>query len=665
MTDGPNGARGGGSLIGGVASAAFPVGIALGATWNPDLLREIGVALAEEVKSKGAHVSLGPTVNIHRSQTNGRNFECYSEDPVLTADLAVAMIDGLQSQGIAATIKHFAGNESEFQRATISSEIDERTLREVYLVPFEAAVKRAGVWAVMSSYNRLGGTFTSEHGWLLDTVLRGEWGFDGAVMSDWFGSHATAPTLNAGLDIEMPGPPRDRGDKAIAAVAAGDVTAATIRTRALNVLRLMARTGAIDDHRPHHEQADDRPGHRALIRRAGAEGTVLLTNDGILPLATHGTIAVIGPNAKTAQIMGGGSSQLNPHYRVSPWDGLVAALGEDRLTYAYGCDNAKFQPLLQGPLRMDIFADRTLSGEPVATDTLAEAQGFWFGTLKGGVAAADFSARFAADFVAPQTGVWRLGLRAAGLARVRVNGVEVAEAWESWTRGDTFFEEGCDEVLADVPMTAGQSYAIEIDFASKPPALFTFSALAVGLGLPAGDAEITDAVAAARAAETVILCVGRDGSWDTEGADLPGIALPGRQDELIAAVAAANPRTVVVLQTGGPVAMPWLGDVAAVLQAWYPGQETGNAIADVLHGPRRTGWPPAPDLPRPLAGRGDMVTGPRGLSRSRWPGPVRGRRVHRLPPPRPHRHPAAVRLRSRPVLHDLRSVRPVRGRLGS
>ena len=193
VTDGPNGARGGGSLIGGVKSAAFPVGIALGAAWDPDLVREIGAALAEEAKSKGAHVLLGPTINIHRSVTNGRNFECYSEDPVLTAELAVAYVEGLQSQGVAATPKHFAGNESEIQRTTMSSEIDERTLREVYLPPFEAAVKRAKTWALMTSYNRLNGTYTSEHPWLITEVLRGDWGFDGLVMSDWFGSHSTAP----------------------------------------------------------------------------------------------------------------------------------------------------------------------------------------------------------------------------------------------------------------------------------------------------------------------------------------------------------------------------------------------------------------------------------------------------------------------------------------
>jgi beta-glucosidase len=585
VTDGPNGARGGGSLIGGVKSASFPVGISLGASWNVELLEEIGAALADEVKSKGAHMLLGPTTNIHRSVTNGRNFECYSEDPILSGALAVAYIRGLQGQGIAATIKHFVGNESEFQRATISSVIDERTLREVYLIPFEWAVKKAGTWGIMSSYNRLNGTFTSDHGWLLTGVLRDEWGYDGIVMSDWFGSHTTAPTVNAGLDLEMPGPPRDRGEHLIAAVRAGEISEATVDKRARAMLRLMERVGSLDDQRPFVERADDRPEHHALIRRAGAEGTVLLKNTGVLPLAAKGKIAVIGPNAKTAQIMGGGSAQLNAHYRVSPWQGLAAALGEERLTYAAGCTNQRFEPVVRGPFTVAYFNNRTLSGEPVHIEKQEDAQGFWFGKIAGGkVDALTFSARFTGSFVPEQSGEHRVGIYSAGLSRAFVDGQLVADAWTSWGRGNTFFEEGCDEVVGTVHLEAGRTYEVVIEIASKDPEELSLAALSCGIGMPLGEAAIAEAARAAGTAEVAIVCVGRNGEWDTEGSDLTSIALPGRQDELVSAVAAANPNTIVVLQTGGPVEMPWLGDVAAVIEAWYPGQEVGNAIADVLTG---------------------------------------------------------------------------------
>jgi beta-glucosidase len=590
VTDGPNGARGGGSLIGGVKSAAFPVGIALGATWNVALAREIGVALAEEVKSKGAHVSLAPTVNLHRSVTNGRNFECYSEDPFLTAEMAVGVISGLQSQKVAATIKHFVGNESEIERTTISSEIDERTLRELYLVPFEWAVKKAQTWAIMSSYNKLNGTYTSENGWLLDTVLRGDWKWDGVVMSDWFGSHSTAPTVNAGLDLEMPGPTRDRGSKLVDAVTAGEVSRDTVRTRALNILRLMQRTGALDDHSVWQERAEDRPEHRALIRRAGAEAAVLLKNNGVLPLAGSGRVAVIGPNAKVAQIMGGGSAQLNPHYRVSPWDGLVAALGEDRLTYAVGATNHRFEPLLRGTFTVEYFDNETLSGSPVHVEPQDEAQAFWIGRVGGGkVDALHFSARLTGSFTPEATGVHRAGIYSAGKTRLFVDGKLVADNWANWQKGRTFFEEGSDEVVGEIALAAGRTYPVVIEFAAKEFATLGLAAFAAGIGLPLGDADIAAAGEAARGAETAIVFIGRNGEWDTEGSDLLGIALPSRQNELVSAVARANPRTIVVLQSGGPVEMPWLDEVAAVISAWYPGQEAGNAIADVLVGAAEPG----------------------------------------------------------------------------
>jgi beta-glucosidase len=586
VSDGPNGARGGGGLVGGVKSAAFPVGIALGATWNPDLVRDIGTALADEVKSKGAHVLLAPTVNIHRSVTNGRNFECYSEDPVLTAVLGGAYIQGLQSQGVGATIKHYVGNESEIERTTISSMIDERTLREVYLLPFEHAVKVAGTWAIMASYNKLNDTYTSEHQWLLDTVLRREWNYTGVVMSDWFGSHSTAPTINAGLDLEMPGPARDRGQKLIDAVNAGEVSVATLRERVINVLRLAVRTGAIDDERPHEEHANDRPGHRELIRRAGAEAAVLLKNDGVLPLDPKvGKLAIIGPNARTAQIMGGGSAQLNPHYAISPWEGLVAAFGEDRLSYALGSTNERFVPRLDAQFEVEYFDSPDLSGPAVHSEVHSGSEFFAFGqTAPGLTNPASWSVRYSTTYTAAESGTYRVGVAAAGHARILVDGRVVADAWKNWKPGRTFFEEGCDEVVGTVDLKAGQSYSFVLEFARRPARVLDFGAARFGISLPLPDAAIAEAAAAARDADVAIVFVGRHGEWDTEGSDLVDIRLPGRQDELVSAVARANKRTIVVLQTGGPVEMPWLDEVAALVEAWYPGQEAGHAIVDVLSG---------------------------------------------------------------------------------
>ncbi len=599
VTDGPNGARGGGSLVGGVKSACFPCGIALGATWNEALLYKIGAALADEVKSKGAHVSLAPTVNIHRSVTNGRNFECYSEDALLTGTLAINYIAGLQENGISASIKHFAGNESEIQRTTMSSQIDERSLREIYLVPFEMAVKqgktssRVKTWGIMSSYNKLNGTYTAENHWLLTEVLRGDWGYDGIVMSDWFGSRSTAPTVNAGLDLEMPGPTRDRGDKLIAAVAAGDVGAETVRTRALNMLRLMERVGSISHHRAYKEEANDRPEHRALIRLAGADGTVLLTNSGILPLAKNAgkTIAVIGPNAKVAQIMGGGSAQLNAHYRVSPWDGLVNALGGDSLlTFAKGADNHRYEPMLKGAFTAGYFNSLDLSGPVAHSETVTDMTAFLFGSIADGkVNSQAFSLRVSGTFTAEESGVHRIGFFATGPSRMKIDGKTIADCWNSWAAGQTFFEEGCNEVIGEMELVAGQTYEVALEYASKPSANLGFAAYQAGIGKPLGLSDVKLAAEVAAKADIAIVFAGRTGEWDTEGWDLPNIRLPGLQDELIAAVAAANPKTIVVLQTGGPIEMPWLSHVSAVLQSWYPGQEAGNAIADVLFGDAEPG----------------------------------------------------------------------------
>src|SRR5438067_5231437 len=298
MSDGPNGARGAGGLTGGVKTACFPAGISLASTWNTDLLERVGQALAEETKMKGAQVLLGPTVNIQRSPLGGRNFECFSEDPYLSARLAVAYITGLQREGVGASIKHYACNDEEFERFSISSEVRERALREIYLMPFHAAVREAHPWTIMAAYNLVNGTAASENPYLLTEILRHEWGFDGVVVSDWFFSvKSTAASVNAGLDVEMPSP-RWRGQKLLEAVKQGEVSEDTIDTSVRRLLQLLVKAGLFEHPQSEAEQDIDLPEHRALIREAGAEGSVLLKNEQqILPLQHEqlSAMARIGP----------------------------------------------------------------------------------------------------------------------------------------------------------------------------------------------------------------------------------------------------------------------------------------------------------------------------------------------------------------------------------
>jgi beta-glucosidase len=614
VTDGPNGARGGGSLVGGIKSACFPAAISLGASWNTDLVREMGKALAEEAKSKGARVVLAPTVNIQRSGLNGRNFECYSEDPHLTSEIAVGYIDGLQGEGVAATVKHFAGNESEVERYTMSSDVDERALREIYLPPFEAAVKRAKVMAIMSSYNRLNGTPTSEHRWLLTEVLREQWGFEGIVMSDWFGSHTTVEATNAGLDLEMPGPSRDRGTKLIKAIEEGKVDPQTVRASARRILVLLEGLGVFDDPSTDEERAEDRPEHRALIRKLGSEGAVLLKNDGILPVdfAASKRVAVIGPNAAEARVMGGGSAQLNAHYKISPLEGLREAFGAEKILHSVGAQNNRLIRVFPGPFSVELFKNRDWKGPALTQPQAAEGELWWFGDMPDGIDRNDFSARISGGYTPGESGEHILSMTTAGLGKLFVDGELIVNSDDDWANGDNFTGLGNSEVRQPLILEVGRTYAITVEFRSltAPQAGISLSALRFGIEKPLGDEAIEHAVRFAADSDVAIVFAGRQSEWDVEGLDLPGLGLPGRQDELIARVAAANPRTIVVLQTGGPVIMPWLDDVAAVLQMWYPGQELGNSAADVLSGATSPGGRLPQTFPRALADN-SAITGDR------------------------------------------------------
>ncbi len=599
VTDGPSGARGADGNLG-PTSAYFPCGTALAATWNTDLVGRVAAALGDEVRSKGAHILLAPTVNIHRSPLAGRNFECYSEDPYLTGRMATAYINGLQSRGVGACIKHFACNDSEFERMSMSSQVAERPLREIYLRPFEMAIRAARPWAVMSSYNRVNGTYANENAYLLRDILKGEWGFDGIVMSDWYGTYSTACTAN-GLDLEMPGPARFMA-AALEQVKAGTLSEAVVDDQVRRLLRTFERAGLLagrSSWQPSEscqlsERADDRPEARRVIREAAGEGIVLLKNaNGLLPLEARGvkTIAVIGENAAWAQIGGGGSSHVNPHYVVSPLQGITARAGKAaRVEYALGCPIHMMTPpcppewltgadVVQHGLTLEMFPNHDLAGAPVYTGVTGRMSLNWWGHADRLVDLDNFSVRLSGTLTPPESGAYRLSLASVGPARLILDGGTLLEHKADGEMGAPWAPA---ELIAEVTLTAGRAYPITIEYA--PPAGLRGRSIHFGC-VPAAPADpIAEAAALAARADVAILVAGLTNEWESEGFDRPSMALPGSQDALIARVAAANPNTVVVINAGSPVDMPWLDQVAAVLQTWYGGQESGNALADVLFG---------------------------------------------------------------------------------
>lgn len=597
-SDGPAGVRG--TSWNGPPSAAFPCGTALGATFDPALVEEVGQALGREARSKGAQVILAPTVNLHRTPIGGRNFECMSEDPALTAHLAVAYVRGVQRERVAACIKHFVANDTEFERMTISSEVDDVTLRELYLVPFEAAVRPvdeggAGVRVVMSSYNRINGTYASEHLPLLRGVLRDEWGFDGVVFSDWFGTHDGVADLEAGLDLEMPGPARTRGDALLAAVRAGAVSEARVDESVLRLLELFRWCGLGDEQAgwTTAEVVDDSPATRDVIRRAAIAGTVLLKNDGpALPLAPRARVALIGPNAERGHIQGGGSARVRANHPV----GLLGALRARDVDVRHepGCSIAKRLPAVRGR-----FEVAYLGGDGTTASAVSDRLQFiWMDAPAPGIERSAFGATITGSFTPDVTGDWQFGLTAVGPAVLRVDGHVVCDLSTAQTGGG-FFGMGSDEVRGTAPLEADTPCRIEVDY----PLLEwgNLRGLVVGAVAPENADTIARAVEAAASSDVAVVVIGTNDDWETEGEDRVTLDLPGDQDELVARVAAANPNTVVVINAGSPVSMPWIDQVAAVMQVWFPGEEVGNSIADVLLGDAEPGGRLPVTIPRRLA----------------------------------------------------------------
>ncbi|MFD4640110.1 glycoside hydrolase family 3 C-terminal domain-containing protein [Lentzea sp. NPDC058436] len=608
FSDGPAGVRGPG-WDERRTSLALPSPSALGATWDEDLVARLGGLLAAEARRKDVDVLLAPVLNLHRTPYGGRHFECFSEDPLLTARLGVAYVRGVQAGGVAATPKHFVANETETDRLTHDVRVGERALRELYLAPFETAVVEAGAWAVMSAYNQVNGHSMSESP-LLTSPLKDEWGFDGPVVSDWGAVRTTVASAVSGQDLSMPGPWGPWGERLVAAVEAGEVPEAAVDDKVLRLLRLAARVGALegaslageassaelpdavegtssvawpDTDADSSSDADPNCDAR-LLREAVSASTVLLRNNGILPLAPGLRIAVIGPGATAARVQGGGSSGLYPSAENNLLDALtqrtetVHAPGpriDDRPTPV----NA---PVLVRVLGADdevLFREHRLTGRILETREVPGAEVLEISTA----------------LHVTKSGPWRLAVAGYGRLTLDVDGVRVLDVVQPLDTDDPAVKH-LRPPHHDVEVSLAEGAEVEVVARRELGEDSGMASMLAADPPPAVHGE-AEAVEAARSCDVAVVVVSTTDAIESEGRDRHTLALPGEQDALVRAVCAVNPNTVVVVNSGGPVLLPWRGQAAAVLLTWFPGQECGNGLADVLFGDREPGgrlpttWP--------------------------------------------------------------------------
>ncbi|KIP12792.1 glycoside hydrolase family 3 protein [Phlebiopsis gigantea 11061_1 CR5-6] len=616
MSDGPNGVRGT-RFFNGVPSSCFPSSTGLGSSFDVQLAAEVGKALADECHAKGCHVLLGPTVNTQRSPLGGRGFESFSEDPHLNGTIAAAYVNGLQSKGVAATIKHFATNDQEFERFSIDSIVSERALREIYLKPFQIALKDANPWAFMTAYNRLNGTHCSENKHLLDNILRKEWGFKGMVMSDWTGTYSTAESIQAGMDLEMPGPTTMRGNAVIRSVVGQKLFPEDIDNCARKVLGLLQH--AYDSGIPFDapEQTLDTPQVRSLLRKASADAVVLLKNENrVLPIKSDKRkIAVIGPNAKYAVTSGGGSAALLSTYTVSPLEGITAAAKEigAEVKYTVGSLSHQYLPVID-PYISHGGKDKTAFfefwNESPTEDFLSTSPDFsnqlppcaWSTKTNSGQCfladGIDDSKvnevcwlKFSTTFTPDEDGDWDVSLNVAGRGNLFIDGKLIIDLSTNPAPGESFFGLGTEDIRKVLKgLKAGTKHEIEIrlsnkDFIAKGAPFSTRGGIRLG-AIKQLDAEqgLKDAIAAAKDSDVAILVIGLNNDWESEGHDRQNMDLPGLTNRLVTEVLSVNPNTIVVNQSGTPVEMPWVEEAHTLVQAFYGGNEVGNGLADVLFG---------------------------------------------------------------------------------
>lgn len=588
MSDGPLGVRGWGP------TTAFTAGIGLAASWDPELARRIGEALGHDARARGVHILLGPGVNIYRAPMAGRNFEYYGEDPYLASRIAVDYIRGVQAQGVVATVKHFAANNEEYDRHNVSSDMDERTLREIYLPTFEAAVKEAGVGAVMDSYNLINGVHATQNSHLNNEILKKEWGFNGLVMSDWGSTYDGVAAANGGLDLEMPDPIFMNAKTLLSAVREGKVPESVIDDKVRRIFRTAIRFGFMDREQQDLSIPSYSQENRALALDEARESIVLLKNDkALLPLdmSKVKTIAILGPDAWPAVTGGGGSSEVTPYFASSLMTGLSGYFhGKAKALYARGVfpldemlektsfklpetiAEAKLSAAQGHGVMVEQFDNAEFSGTPAATrfvdhvDTILYPEGPQFPQPKG--------LRYSSTFSPVRDGVYMFLATAGG-----------GGAYNLYVDGKLQItqpsREGLEPLWVELPLQAGHPVAVRLDYmpnGSLPQA---------GLAIRSIEDVVTpEARKIAAMADAVVVDAGFDGLTEGEGHDRT-YALPWGQDELIEAALAANPKTIVVLTAGGDVdTHRWIAKAPALIEQWYPGEEGATALAEILSGAR-------------------------------------------------------------------------------
>src|SRR4051812_4692034 len=597
MSDGPTGVRGL-KFSGGRTVALLPNATLLASSWSDEVMREVGEILAEEALAQQIHVVLGPTINLHRSPLGGRLFEAYSEDPLLTGRLAAAYVRGLQALAVGACLKHLVANESETERNTMNSVVDEATLRELYLLPFEIAVAESEPWSIMAAYNDVNGVAATEQDHVINEVVKREWGWDGLVVSDWWATKTAAPAANGGLDLVMPGPDGPWGSALVDAVRRGEVSEAVVDDHLRRLLRLAERGGVLSSEAgtERGQRADlpapDSDARREQLTRLAATGMTVLTNpSATLPIARGTKVALIGRHAVETIDMGGGSAQVNPPYQVSVAEGLRALLG-DTVTVTDGVEvRARPTPARLGTVndpvtgapgvRFLLHAQDGRVLEERVTANASTAVGF-DDDLPERVASVSFRARLEID------GEVELGT--SGVGTWTLSAGSESRSYELRPAGGGFGEEmltppySVETVTVPAGTVVEGSVVLRTPSATEPLAGAGVYALVARRAPRRSPEVIADAVEAAAAADVAVVVVGLTEEQETEAVDKSTLALPGEQDVLVGAVAAAARRTVVVVNAATPVLMPWLGDVDAVVVAGLPGQEGGHAVAAALLG---------------------------------------------------------------------------------